>query len=222
MLSTLKYTISALLLASSGVAAQTTADTTARQGPLHQLRFGIDVGRFVANAIDPTRIGYELTADYYYKKEIYFVGEGGFGHSSVDYPDLKYTSSNYYLRFGMDKALLPRLLKNDWDAIFFGLRYGFAGVQRNAATYTVTDSLFGSTSGSIDPHHFTAHWAEVALGIRLNLYKGLMTGWNIRGKFMLNGTTFRELPPAYIGGYGKGDRSTAFDFNVYLLYALRW
>lgn len=216
----LKYIISAaLLLAAALPAAAQGADTTLRP---HQLRFGIDAARVVANAVDPTRTGYEASVDYYYKKELYLVAESGFGHSSVDYPDLAYTSSNYYVRLGLDRVVFPRLTKHDWDGLFFGARYAFAGVQRSAATYTVTDSLWGSASGSIDPHSFTAHWAELTAGIRLNLYKGFMAGWNVRGKFMLNGTTFRELPPAYIAGYGKGDKSTAFDFNVYLLYALRW
>lgn len=219
-----KYTISlALLAAVSGPArAQKAVKDSLQTAHLHQLRVGFDLGRIVLNASDPAKTGYDFSADYYFRKELYFVAEGGFGNSSLAYTDLSYTTSNYYIRLGVDKMMVPRIAKSDWDGIFFGARYAMAGVQRATATYTIADPLYGSISGSIPSHSFTAHWAEATAGIRLNLYKGLMTGWNVRGKFLLNGTAFRELPPAYIAGYGKGDNSTAFDFNVYLLYAFRW
>ena len=95
-------------------------------------------------------------------------------------------------------------------------------MKRSDATYTITDSLWGPTSGSIEGRNFTAHWAEVVGGIRVELYRGIIAGWNVRAKFLLNAKTFQDLSPAYISGYGKGDKSTAFDFNFYLCYAMRW
>ena len=52
--------------------------------------------------------------------------------------------------------------------------------------------------------------------------RNLMAGWNIRGRFLLNERAFRELSPVFIAGYGKGDRSTVFDFNFFICYTFRW
>jgi len=56
----------------------------------------------------------------------------------------------------------------------------------------------------------------------VEIFKGLFAGWTIRGKFRLNQAPFRELPPAYIAGYGKGDKNAIFDFGFYINYAIRW
>jgi hypothetical protein len=188
----------------------------------HQLRFGLDIARPVINLLQDTRSAYEAEVDYYYKKELYFVAEGGFGNARYEYSDLSYTSKNSFFRLGIDKTLITRLGNSDWDAAFLGVRYAFAPVSRSAATYTIVDSLWGSTSGTIPEKSFTAHWAEVVGGVRVEVFKNFFAGWNVRGRFLLNGQSFKELSPAFIAGFGRGDKTTVFDFNFYLCYALRW
>jgi hypothetical protein len=39
---------------------------------------------------------------------------------------------------------------------------------------------------------------------------------------MFNPGIFKELSPNFIPGYGKGDKKTAFGFNFYVSYAIRW
>lgn len=196
-------------------------DTSVRR-PVRQLRLGVDVSRLVANALLETRTGYELQADYHLRKDLYAVLEGGWGSANYDFPDLSYKSTNIFARIGVDKGMLPRLTPGDWDMAFIGLRYGVGVIDRGEATFTTTDPIWGSTSGTVPSKAFTAHWGEVTGGVRVELYKGIFAGWNVRAKFMMNANAFKELPPSYIAGYGRGDRSTMFDFNFYLSYALRW
>lgn len=188
----------------------------------HQLRIGVDIVNPIMNAFMKTRQNYELGLDYYFKKEVYLVAEGGFGDAKVDYTDLKYTTNSTFVRVGVDKCMLQRLFPGDWDMAFIGMRYGLGMIQRGPATYTIDNPLWGPTTGTIDSRNFTAHWAEITAGVRVELLKGFVAGWNVRAKFMLNAKSFEDLSPAYISGYGKGDKSTAFDFNFYLCYALRW
>lgn len=188
----------------------------------HQLRLGIDITRPVANLFLKSRHSYELQLDYAIKNEVYLVAEAGWGNANIDYPDLKYTSSNPFLRIGVDKTMLTRIAASDWDMLFVGMRYGFAPIRRSEAVYTTTDSLWGNTSGSIAGKNLTAHWLEVTAGIKVEMLKGLFLGWNIHGRFLMNQKPFRELPPAFIAGYGKGDKNTVFDYNFYVSYALRW
>ncbi len=188
----------------------------------HQLRFGLDVARPVANAIQSSRRSYEGAIDYYLRNEVYIVGEGGFGSADYDYPDLSYKSANSFFRVGIDKTLITRLGAGDWDAAFFGFRYGAGFINRQEARYTIFDSVWGNVSGTIPAKSFTAHWVEITGGVRVELIKNVFAGWNVRGRFLLNSRSFLELPPAFIAGYGRGDKTTVFDFNFYLCYALRW
>jgi hypothetical protein len=174
------------------------------------------------NLLVNNRHSYEFIVDYSLPKELYLVLEGGFGGSNIDYPDLKYTSSNSFVKLGVDRSMLQRMFPADWDLLFVGIRYGLGIIRRNEATYVTTDQLWGTTTGTIAAKNMTGHWAELTAGLRVELFKGLFTGYTIRGKFLLNQGPFRELPPAYISGYGKGEKATVFDFNFYLQYGIRW
>lgn len=215
----------ALLLPLNGYAQR---DTTAAAKPKqpeadgHQLRVSFDISRPAFNIAQASKSSYEAAVDYHLKKEVYAVLEGGFGRSVYEYPDLSYRTTNSFFRAGLDKTLIKRLNGQDWDAAFIGVRYGAAFINRQEATFTIIDSLWGSTSGTVPAKAFTAHWAEVTGGIRVELLRNFMAGWNVRARFLLNDKTFGELPPVFIAGYGKGDRTTSFDFNFYVCYTLRW
>jgi len=188
----------------------------------HQLRLDLDLSRPVINQTQSTHTSYEAAIDYYIKNEVYAVAEGGFGSAVYDYPDLSYKSNSSFFRIGLDKTLIKRINNNDWDVAFMGIRYGAAFINRQEAKYAIIDSVWGTVSGIIPAKSFVAHWAEITGGIKVELLKGLMVGWNIRGRFLLNEKAFRELSPVYIAGYGKGDKTSVFDFNFYLCYAVRW
>ena len=191
----------------------------------HQLRLGFDISRILFNQLQKDkeeRISYELELDFYWRKDLYIVAEGGWGNASLKYPGLAYESSNVFFRAGINKSLLPRLKQDDWDMAFIGLRYGVGLINRSDANYMITDSTWGTVSGNVPGASLTAHWIELTGGVRVEIAKYLFLGWNMRGKFMLNAKQFTELPPYNIAGYGKGEKNTVFDFNVFLSYAIRW
>jgi hypothetical protein len=188
----------------------------------HQLRFSFDVSKVLLNSLIDNRTTYEFAVDYYLKKEVYGVAEFGAGNSNINYPDLKYQTTNTFLRLGIDKALFVRKKPQDWGLGFFGFRYGLGLIQRNEAQYTTNDGLGGITSGTLPTDNFTAHWFELTGGMKLELIKGFFAGWTVRAKFLFNQKSFGDLKPAYIAGYGLGEKSTAFDYNFYLGYGIRW
>lgn len=192
---------------------------------MHQLRFGFDLSRVLFNQLQKDlekRTSYEFEVDYFLKKDLYVVAEGGFGNASLTYDDLAYDSRNIFFRAGINKSLLSRLSQDDWDMAFIGLRYGLGIGERGSATYTITDSTWGSVGGSVPATNFNAHWIEITGGVRVEVARNIFIGWNVRGKFMLNFRQFQELPPYNIAGYGKGEKNTIFDFNILLSYAIRW
>lgn len=193
---------------------------------LHQLRIGLNVAGILINSLtkdsQSTKKSLEFELDYYYKKSLYLVAEFGWGNASVDYPDLKYSSNNIFLKLGANKSILFRRSQTDWDMAFVGLRYAMSVINRSEASYMATDPFWGSQAGTIPGRNIFSHWFEITAGTRIELYRGIFMGWNIRTRFRLNKKPFEELPPYYIGGYGKGDKNFVFDFNFYLSYAIRW
>ncbi len=208
-------------------AAAPVQDTTAtKKAPklpyVHQFRLGFDMGRIAFNLMYPSRQGYEIQADYAMRGKLYAALETGFGRGKIDYPNLKYTTNSYFVRLGIDQSVLDRLGPLDFDMAFIGVRYGLGVGKISEATYLVP-SLFGPPAeGTVPGRNYTVHWGEIVGGIKVDVGKGIFVGWNFRGKFMFNAGTFKELAPNYIAGYGKGDKSTVFDFNLYLSYAIRW
>ena len=206
-----------------------TADTTAEDAPAKkvqagskQLCLGVDIFHPILNSAIANKYSYEFEAHYYLKNEFFAVAEGGWGGSRVDYTDLQYSTTNTFVRLGFNKSILARDAPNDWDMMFIGVRLGYTTISRTEASYTVVDSVWGNSLGASPAKIFPAYWAELTGGMRVELVKGLMAGWNIRGKFMLNGRSFKDLAPLNIAGYGKGDKNANFDFNVYVSYAIRW
>lgn len=225
------FNIVIFLLSALACNAQDESDTLEKkdekiQPAQHQLRLNLNVSSPFINALTDDslvkRTNYEAALDYYLKNEVYLVLEGGVGTSSINYTDLKYTTRNSFVKIGVDKNMLQRLFPKDWDLFFIGVRYGIGFIERNEATFTTNDNFWGVTTGTIPAKSMMAHWAEVTAGMRVELLKHFFAGYNVRAKFLINDKAFRELPPAFIAGYGKAEKSTVFDFNFYICYAIRW
>jgi hypothetical protein len=224
-----------LLLLPPAAQAQVVADTVAvvdstsvsdtavkREIGSRQLVFGADIILPARAFFETQRKGYEFQADYYLHGEIYLAAEGGWGSSNVNYTDLKYTTTNQFVRIGFNKVLLPRENAADWGGLLLGMRLGVATIHRSPVTYTIVDSLWGSSDGALRGKQFNGYWMEINGGVRVELVKGLLAGWLVRGKFLLNHKDFKDLAPIYVAGYGRGDKNAVFDINFYLSYAIRW
>jgi len=186
------------------------------------LRLSADIGNIAYSFADETRKDYQIAVDYLFKKW-YLTLETGVGKGNIDYDNLKYTTNSYFVRIGGDNSLLKPISKKDYDILFFGFRYGMAFGQRSDVFYKVSSPFGSSAEGTLPAKNFMAHWGEMTMGIKVEMWRGIYLGWNFRAKFLLNAKTFENtLTPNYIAGYGKGDNSTSFGFNVYLGYAIRW
>ncbi len=212
---------------------QTTADTTMvadtvkpkiklpdRSG--RHLTLGIDVAHPIIGQFVSGRQSWEFTADYYLAHDLYLAAVGGFGTSIVGYTDLSYKTTNTFLKAGVNRSLLLRNDSADWNNMFIGFRIGAANISRSGAAYTITDSLWGNSSGTQPGKNFVACWAEIGMGVRVQIAKNVSAGWFMSGRFMLNGKSFKDLAPAYIAGYGRGDKNSAFDFDFFVNYSVNW
>lgn len=183
-------------------------------------RIGIDLSKIVSSSLAKDYKAFEFTSDVHYQNDLYAVLDFGFGNSKVENKNLTYNSKNYFLRLGLDKTFFSKDFKGDMDNAFVGLRYGASFANRSSANYFIQDTIWGNSTGTIPASHFVIHWVELTGGFRVEVMKHIFFGWNIRVKTFLNPSKFKELPPNYIAGYGRGDKNTAFGYNFYLMYGL--
>jgi len=207
--------------------SQEIADTTKKKNEpkppyTHQLRVGFDISRIAFNLMYPSKQAYEVQADYALRGKLYFAAEAGLGSGKIDYSNLKYSNTGFFVKAGVDNSILDKLTDSDFDMAFIGARYGMGVGKRSDATYIVTNLFGPPVSGTIPGQNFVVHWGELVAGIKVEFLKHLYAGYTMRGKFLLNSGVFKELAPNYIPGYGKGDKTVVFDFNFYLSYAVQW
>lgn len=188
--------------------------------PFTYFRIGVDISKPIQTFFNDQRSSYVFQLDANYRKSLNLALEGGFGQSKVSNHPLKYTSRNSYVGFGIDHPFFNEEFRGDKDNAFIGLRYAMAYIQRQPATYVIQDPLYGLTSGVLPSKSFLTHWVELTGGFRLEVKKNMFAGWNIRLKNIVNPKSLLEAPPAYIAGYGRGDKNTAFDYNFYILYGI--
>lgn len=212
----IRGTVIVIFLMWVSLSAEAKKDSTYH--PFTYFRMGVDVSKPAQRFFNNQRSSYVFQLDANYRKSVNLALEGGFGQSKVSNNQLKYTSRNSYLGFGIDHPFFNEEFRGDKDNAFIGLRYALAYIQRQPATYVIQDPLYGMTSGVLPSKTFLTHWVELTGGFRLELKKNFFAGWNIRLKNIVNSKSLSEAPPAYIAGYGRGDKNTSFDYNLYLLY----
>lgn len=195
-----------------------TSDTL--QKPFKYVRIGIDLSKVIRSQVQKGVNVYEFQIDANLFKATSVVGEFGFGNSDVENKFLKYNSQNTFVRIGVDKYFFSKEFTGDMDNAFVGLRYALSKVSRSDAIWTIYDPVWGNTQSSVPSAAFVAHWIELTGGMRLEIIKNVFAGWNVRVKTFMNPKKFELLPPAYLAGFGAGDKNTAFDFNFYLLYGI--
>lgn len=219
-------TVRAPIALKDSTAAKDSLTTTGKKkrAPFErQLRLGVDIYRPIASLAYRNRYGLELMADYTFREDKYLVLEAGYGGGRIDYDYLKYQTNNVFVKLGIDVSMFDKLDNKDWDIIFVGFRYGTGIGTRGPATFNVGNPFGGIASDEAPARNFWAHWGEITAGMRFELLPRFFTGWNVRAKFFFNANTFDgSVSPNYIAGYGTGDKSTAFDFNFYCAYAIRW
>ena len=176
-------------------------------------RIGIDASKMVASSIAKNYNILEFAIDANYKSNLELSTEFGFGTSKVDNQYLNYNSNNVFVRLGIDKNLFSNEFKGDMDNAFVGIRYAASFINRGEATYNIYNTIYGNTNGQILSSNFLAHWLELTGGFKMEFKKNIFLGWNVRFKTFINPKKFEQLPPAYVAGYGRGDKNSSFGYN---------
>jgi hypothetical protein len=171
------------------------------------LRVGGDLGKIIRSFIDDDYSGFEITADYRLKKRLYIAGEIGFEEKNTITDYLNITSTGSYIKGGIDYNMYQNWLDMD-NMIYAGFRIGASTFSQNLNSFTVytTDQYWEPQFTSNDLKEFnglTALWAELILGMKVELFNNLFLGLNLQLKVLGTDTEPDNFTNVYIPGFNK-------------------
>lgn len=230
---TLTYTISSLILllfsvlasAQNEQAINTPTDSIIIKDK-YGLRVGGDISKLIRSFIDDNYSGFEIMADFRLKKKLYVAGEIGFEEKNTvnDYLDI--TSKGSYLKGGVDYNSYQNWLNMD-NMIYFGFRIVASSFSHDLNSFSVysTNQYWEPQFSSSDTQEFkglTAFWAEIILGMKVELFNNLYLGVNVQLKMLASETDPNNFENVYIPGFGKTYDSSSIGagYSYFLSYRI--
>lgn len=184
------------------------------------IRVGFDLTRPAQHLWNKgDRYGSEFDFDMEIAPNTFAVFETGLETQKIKHDYVDYRSSGGYSRLGVNYNFLVAEHRQDKDILYMGFRYGFTLSKQEVKSY-VLDNYWQQSVGSFHSQNFSAHWAEIVLGAKVEVLRNIFLGWSIRGKIMTSYKDF-DMPPVYfIPGYGKAENGFNFDFSYSISYNL--
>jgi hypothetical protein len=137
------------------------------------LRLGGDIGKLIRTALDDDYTGFEISADYRIKSNLYIAGELGFEEKITDNEYLNSTSRGGYIKGGVDYNMYQNWFGMD-NLIFAGFRAGYASFDQTVNSYTpyTTNQSWpqAQITDLINHDGLSAVWGELIIGIKAELF----------------------------------------------------
>ena len=183
---------------------------------------GVDVAGLLGKAFGSAYASSEALVMVNLQNRFFPTLEVGYGtiDTTDDETDSYYKAAAPYVRIGADynvfhkKPHLPGYLT-------VGLRYGLTSFDYDVKAPDLVDPNWGGTAVPVDYTGVktTAQWAELVIGLKANVFKGLYAGFTVRTRARLGMTAHENSEPYYIPGYGKGSK-TNIGITYNLIYKL--
>ncbi|VBB48354.1 conserved exported hypothetical protein [uncultured Paludibacter sp.] len=215
----LKYIIllNSILLCgfSTQLSAQEKKDTTKVTVPLYQgFTVELDVVPFVETAFNNGEIyGTQGNLQFNLKNKFFPVIEIGYSSANKTLQNeskTNFSGKGMYEKIGIDFNLLKqnpggKIYNNYFLA---GLRFGMTKFDYSINNLYIEDNYWGGSENlNLNLTSPTKFWYELVGGIRVDIYKGITMGWNVRNKHLMKSTANGNVAPWYIPGYGKNTTS---------------
>lgn len=218
------FTFSIILLINCDLFAQEvkTKDSIAIKKERFGLRVGVDLFKLSRSFYEKDYRGLELTGDFRVTKKHYAAAEIGTEDKTVDEPNLNFTTTGSYLRIGFDYNTYENWLDME-NQIYVGLRYGFSSFSQRLNSYTLynTDNYFTPAPTVFPNEEFkglTAHWVEVVVGIKAELFNNIYAGFSFRLNRMISQKEPQGFENLYVPGfnrtYGGSDFGVGFNYTI--------
>jgi hypothetical protein len=197
-------------------------DTTAYKDR-YGIRVGADVVRPIYSFFDENDKGFELVGDYRLTRRFYLAAELGYRDHTRQEDFYNFTTSGQYIKAGVDYNAYKNWLGME-NMIVTGLRYGFSTFNSTLNEYTVNSDPFlseRSVSESTDYDGLNASWAELVLGIKVEVLHNIFLGFSFRGNVLITSNEPDNFKNLYVPGFERVYvNDFGFSFNYTISYLI--
>ncbi|MBP5498409.1 MAG: hypothetical protein J6X81_03450 [Muribaculaceae bacterium] len=194
---------------------------------LTDVTFGINILDPVLMAFGQKYGGVDLSATLNMWNRLQPVIEVGLGRAKVTPDDQSYTYKGKlspYFRVGFNYNLLFK--KEPAYQAFVGLRLGYSTFRYDITDITLKENYW-KEERTLDITGEKSHalWGEIALGLRVKVWKNISAGWQVKYHGIFNYKSTENSRPWYIPGYGPRNSSLAATLSIYYTLPLmkdRW
>jgi hypothetical protein len=153
------------------------------------------------------------------KQKIYPVVEIGLAGADKTMTSLaSYKTNAPFGRVGVDINLLsPKKDEKPTNNLFLvGIRLGFSNFSYDVNNLIIKDEYWGKSETKNYPNEIANKaWYELVAGLRVEVYKNIYLGWNVRNRNLLSKETVGSISPWYIPGYGlNGSSNWGFNYTI--------
>ncbi len=194
-------------------------DSTAKAKKVYLYRIGYDVAKLVQLS-NNSGLWQEVQLERINSKNGIMYLETGAGGGSVENEVLEYSTSGFFVRWGLAQNIVYRATMRDVETASIGFRYGGAWCRNSEVKYNIKDPIYGTESLTKPATNMYRHWIEVSMGMKFGLRPKWFLGWTLRGAYKLNSPETTDVSPVLIPGFGRGDRVSAVGFSIYFSYLL--
>ncbi len=204
-----------LLICFSGLAqeeVETVSDTLAKNNK-YGLRVGIDLAKPLRTALEEGYTGFEIVGDFRVSKRFFVAAELGTEEKDLFESNLNVTTNGSYIKAGADFNAYKNWIGLN-NSIYIGLRYGFSTFKHDLISFgiTQTNQTFPTEiiEANTEFNGLTAHWAELQIGVKTELFNNLFLSLNVQLKRMISEDVPDNFDNLYVPGFNRTN-----DFSEY-------
>ncbi|WP_029034931.1 DUF6048 family protein [Salinimicrobium terrae] len=192
---------------SSAVFAQQDQATDTIDGrEQYGLRVGINLTKPVRTFFEENYQGLEIKGDYRLYENIYLAGEIGNEQNVISQPNVTASAKGSYMKLGGDYNFYENWTGMQ-NLIYFGLRYGFATFSSELQEFSIynRNPYFGPDvrTEAREFNNLTAGWAELQLGVKVEVLNNLYLSTHVELKKKVNETKPGNFDNLYIPGFNR-------------------
>ena len=177
------------------------------------IRVGVDISKPIRTILDDNYSGIELVGDYRVYKNFYVASEVGTEKITFVGDNIETTTNGSYIKVGGDYNAYENWLEMQ-NAIFVGVRYGFATFSQSLDQYQIYTSsdYFGPDirEENTETSGLTASWAEIMVGIKVEVLNNLFLSANVQLKRKIGQNSPTNFDNLAIPGFGRTYDSSEF------------
>ncbi|APG59364.1 DUF6048 family protein [Christiangramia salexigens] len=185
------------------------------------LRLGIDLSKPLRTVLDDDYNGIELVGDYRIYNNMYIAGELGNEKLTFEEDNIKTLTYGSYIKLGGDYNAYSNW-QDMQNSLFIGVRYGFATFSQTLDEYKIytSSNYFGTDIRTEDSKvsGLTASWAELMVGIKVEVLNNLFLSANVQLKRRISQTKPDNFDNLAIPGFGRtydgGEFGAGYGYSI--------